>query len=956
MVRNTLTAETQPIEPIPSAIHRAVSCVSANLGPIEQAGAAPATARLHSYSWTGAGSALLVRLASVSLLLTGCYPAHQEPQVQTGGAPSLTVLEQSPPQVGVQMPLPAYETAAERAHLGKFDAFDDFRIANKQWYAATEPPAPGTFRSMTEWEPMQEVWTTYSSGMPANKSVRRMYAEQSKAFATAGDVRVIVPDQATAQDFSAALLSVGMSQADINAKVKYVVLPHNAIWHIDYGPMPIVDLADGHQSFVDFVYYKNRHLDDAVPTRLAEDYFKKVTTYRMPFAFEGGNFQADGLGTCATSFRALQNTGFSEATVRNILKRYLGCQSTVIMKDITDDGTGHIDMFFKWISPDAVMIGDYVDAIEVDYDGDGKLDSIVNPDKIATAVNADFKVAYKQIWADNKARMNEMAALWANTTTPNGNKYKVYRLPMMTRFQDQYGDVPRTFINSTFFNKVNAFPSYTTKSCRNPGGAVCKSDIDCAQGSHCAAGRCTAGETTTGCDELLSCSNGQQCVSDPLKVALEQKAYLVWKQALPDYTHIGIRADTIALWSGAIHCITRTLPAKPMAKSIANGLCVQGNCGCSNDGTEQSCSDHKQCFGGKWLCNCNICKGNCAGSGKACTDDGDCGSSGGLVVAGACKVNSGQGCYGQAATPPNPGPGACGGVSFEGQCDGNTLKYCDNGLQSQSCQGCCGWDAGNGYYNCQTGNVCSSCISECQSGQGGCSSQATHSWLCAQDGACYKRLYSLCSQGCSTATGKCAGGGTMISQCPGGGSDASGSDSSASDTEVADAGSGDTGSEATDAVDSGSGDAGPLDTGKPDTGTSDVPAADAAPADVATNDVTKPDVVQPDASGQDVPPGDASVLEIGKVDGEADNEVAVDDTQSGANDGSGGRQPVDAASPATQDGAGGVGDAGGMPPGQYGYLPAPPRSGCTASTQGSSGLAWLFAAFAGLWLRRRRCA
>lgn len=902
------------------------------------------------------GMKVLRGIAAALVLLAGCDAAPPALPSRPASAPHITVLEQGAPQLGSQLPLPAFQTAAERAQLGKFDAYDDFRIANKQWYASTEPPASGSFRAMSEWEPMQEVWTTYSSGMPANKPVRRMYAEQTKAFAGAGAVRVIVPDQAAAQDFSAALVSVGMSQVDIDAKVKYVVLPHNAIWHIDYGPVPIVDLVDGHQSFVDFVYYKNRHLDDAVPTRLAEDYFKNVTTYRMPFAFEGGNFQADGLGTCATSFRALQNTGFSELTVRNILKRYLGCQNTLIMKDITDDGTGHIDMFFKWISPDAVMLGEYVDAIELDYDGDGKLDSIVNPDKIATAVNADFKVPYKQVWAENKARMNEMAALWASTTAPNGNKYKVFRLPMMTRFQDQYGDVPRTFINSTFFNKVNAFPSYTTKSCRNASGAICKSNLDCAVGSHCAAGRCTVGETASGCDELLPCSSGQQCITDPLKVALEQKAYQVWKQALPDYTHVGIRADTIALWSGAIHCITRTLPAKPMSKSVANGLCVQGNCGCSSGGTTQSCTDSAQCFGGKWLCNCNICKGTCAGGSKVCTDDGDCSANGTTVVAGACKLAVGQGCYGQPATPPNPGSGACGGVSFEGQCSGGTLNYCDNGLQSQACQGCCGWDAANGYYNCLTGNVCSGCINECQPGQGGCSSEATHSWLCAQDGACFKRIYSVCAQGCSGTTGKCVGGGggAMVSQCPGSATDAGSSDAGSSDAGSMDAGSGDVGPSDAGAADAGVMDS-LLDTAKVDVAPADTVAADSKPADAVASDVQKVDTSGSDATAADAESGDTSVLEVGKVDGGTDPDAVPADEQSGSSDNAA-RPPVDTASAATQDSGLGVGDGGGLPPGQYAYASTAPKSGCAATPQGNSAIAWLVVALAAAWYRRRRCA
>ena len=38
---------------------------------------------------------------------------------------------------------------------------------------------------------------------------------------------------------------------------------------------------------------------------------------------------------------------------------YLGCTDLVVMKDITDDGTGHIDMFFKLVNPNLAVIGEY---------------------------------------------------------------------------------------------------------------------------------------------------------------------------------------------------------------------------------------------------------------------------------------------------------------------------------------------------------------------------------------------------------------------------------------------------------------------------------------------------------------------------------------------------------------------------------------------------------------------
>ena len=50
-------------------------------------------------------------------------------------------------------------------------------------------------------------------------------------------------------------------------------------------------------------------------------------------------------------------------------------------------------------------------------------------------------------------------------------------------------------------------------------------------------------------------------------------------------------------------------------------------------------------------------------------------------------------------------PVGCDGLTYEGCCDGNLLKWCENNqISTQSCAaGTCGWSSSQGFYNCNTG-------------------------------------------------------------------------------------------------------------------------------------------------------------------------------------------------------------------------------------------------------------
>ena len=131
----------------------------------------------------------------------------------------------------------------------------------------------------------------------------------------------------------------------------------------------------------------------------------------------------------------------------------------------------------------------------------------------------------------------------------------------------------------------------------------------------------------------------------------------------------------------------------------------------------------------------------------------------------------------------------CDGISFEGACEGNTLKWCDAGsLNVSQCQGCCKWDAGNQFYNCLWGGDCTGgCVNECSSGTSGCNDALTHYVQClnTDNDPCTELVQTPCASFfCDPVTDQCAaspcdpnctgkvcggdGCGGSCGQCPGG--------------------------------------------------------------------------------------------------------------------------------------------------------------------------------------------
>ncbi|MBI5610295.1 MAG: hypothetical protein HY902_15565 [Deltaproteobacteria bacterium] len=262
-----------------------------------------------------------------------------------------------------------------------------------------------------------------------------------------------------------------------------------------------------------------------------------------------------------------------------------------------------------------------------------------------------------------------------------------------------------------------------------PQPGPCDDGDACTTGESCAAGACVS---ATG----LLCGDGNPCTSDSCDPA---KGCVFTPAA-------GSCSD-----------------GNPCTQSDAclDGSCKGGkavNCDDSNACTTDVCSSGGGCqnvplAGGKCgtsgvcLASGNCCTPDCTG--KACGSDGCGGSCGGCAAGSTCTA--GGTCV----------PSQCPGVSYQGCCDNNTLKYCENNTiyTFQCTNKACGWDPINKYYACTDGGADPSgqyplaCQSQCtpQASKGCCGQNLCWFDSCGNLGA----VAQTCALGCDANQDAC---------------------------------------------------------------------------------------------------------------------------------------------------------------------------------------------------------
>jgi len=160
--------------------------------------------------------------------------------------------------------------------------------------------------------------------------------------------------------------------------VTFSDIPTNSNWIRDYGPFFVY--KDSELNIVDFRFtgytFMPDFMDDLYP------FFFGIKNRIRPYIFtnflmkiQGGNYMSDGnkTGFVADKIFKIDNPGLTEEQIIERLKCFLGLDKLIVLKSqIIDlsaggDGNGHLDMFAKILSEDTILVGQYVDTNDTNY-------------------------------------------------------------------------------------------------------------------------------------------------------------------------------------------------------------------------------------------------------------------------------------------------------------------------------------------------------------------------------------------------------------------------------------------------------------------------------------------------------------------------------------------------------------------------------------------------------------
>ena len=344
--------------------------------------------------------------------------------------------------------------------------------------------------------------------------------------------------------------------------VRFIVGPGNSFWYRDCGPICFYYGDEDSVAMMDFEYYPGRALDDSLPSLIMQQ--MGVPNYINTIEWEGGNCLVDGAGFLFSSDAVYSNNsdtygqlvwdGHDVSSIHYQTKARLSQDQTKeALRSLLGQRETHILTAYQYDGGTG-HIDLYADA----YDENGFVFSVM-PDHYSS-------------WTDYRTGARNIDSLCSYTSIFGRNYYTMSSIPFPSTDNGGYFDsqtdydynYTRTYSNHTFVNDIILQPCFSAVSNGRPMAAWDRENIE----------------------EL--------------------------KKAYPGYTIYPVDVREFDGSGGAIHCVTKQIPAdnpvRILHKNIygcANALLQRGSdVPVSAIITNRSGIDHAECIyrinGGEW--------------------------------------------------------------------------------------------------------------------------------------------------------------------------------------------------------------------------------------------------------------------------------------------------------------------------------------------------------------------
>jgi agmatine/peptidylarginine deiminase len=282
-------------------------------------------------------------------------------------------------------------------------------------------PPRANVRVPAEFEPVDGVIVTWASNTDILTKIVKEVVDVAKAY-------IVVSSSSQQTTVQNTLTSNGISLTN----VRFIIAAYNSVWQRDYGPIMYYD-SSNNWGVNDYIYrhWSARPSDDAIPQKVAT-YFSIPRT-GVSLVLDGGNYMTDGQGTSFYTTRMYEwNNGsihssanYTQTQVNSMMTQYTGHTNNVVVayQNNPFDGTGHVDMFSKIITPLKII------------------------------------VSQTSSGSGNYNELNQIATAFSNAKNTSGQNFQVTRIPAYFS-----GSTCYTYTNSLMVNSKVLVPIYGTST------------------------------------------------------------------------------------------------------------------------------------------------------------------------------------------------------------------------------------------------------------------------------------------------------------------------------------------------------------------------------------------------------------------------------------------------------------------------------------------------------------